>query len=68
MENKAGLEIVVEIQIDFRQNQRIRPHCEKSKLFSLLTGTGEFTKAQIDYIKQLGFTVKVYKPELPDQL
>lgn len=60
--------ITVELHTDFCQKRRILPFCEKAQLFCLLTGNKEFSPNQIDYIKQLGFTIKVHKPDLPDYL
>ena len=50
------MEIIVKIETVYG-NEVIRPVCEKAKLFASIAGTKTLTRAAINYIKQLGYSV-----------
>jgi len=57
--------IVVKMETKYG-NQLIYPVCQQAKLLTQLTGQKTLTRAQVEIIKQLGFTVAV--EQLPASL
>ena len=45
-------------------NERIYPACEQSKRFALLAGTKTLSRANLETIKQLGYTIQIAAPTL----